>query len=429
MRGKILLITILSLAQWRTASAGDRYAFLVGVREYDPTELTSLEYTEKDVTDLADVLKQADYPAENIVLMTQAIGARKTRFSPIGGNIRNELALLSRELKEDDTLIVAFSGHGVQFKGTSDIYFCPSDARLANRATLLSLTKIYEGLGDARVCKAKNKVLLVDACRNNPQSKVSKDAKEIELEPAGVVERPTPPGGIAAIYSCSQGEKSFEHPDLQHGVFANFLIEAFSGKGDIDNDGEITLNELETFSVKATQRYARNVFGKPQTPERRGETRGLVSLAKLGRSVPASPTPTIPEKMPNNSATPQKAASGQLSDGNRAYEVSSNNSLGLKLVWIPSGTFTMGSPSSEAGRDGDESQVSVTLTKGYWLGQTEVTQGQWKQLMGTEPWKGQPYVKEGANYPATYVSWEDAMEFCQKLTEAERRAGRLAANR
>jgi formylglycine-generating enzyme required for sulfatase activity len=258
---------------------------------------------------------------------------------------------------------------------------------------------------------------------------VSKDAKEIELEPAGVVERPTPPGGIAAIYSCSQGEKSFEHPDLQHGVFANFLIEAFSGKGDIDNDGEITLNELETFSVKATQRYARNVFGKPQTPERRGETRGLVSLAKLGRSVPASPTPTIPEKMPNNSATPQKAASGQLSDGNRAYEVSSNNSLGLKLVWIPSGTFTMGSPSSEAGRDGDESQVSVTLTKGYWLGQTEVTQGQWKQLMGTEPWKGQPYVKEGANYPATYVSWEDAMEFCQKLTEAERRAGRLAANR
>ncbi len=68
LRIVLTMMVCLSLA---VAQAGERYAFLVGVREYEPTELTSLEYTEKDVTDLAAALKQAGYPAENIVLMTK----------------------------------------------------------------------------------------------------------------------------------------------------------------------------------------------------------------------------------------------------------------------------------------------------------------------------------------------------------------------
>jgi len=59
---------------------------------------------------------------------------------------------------------------------------------------------------------------------------------------------------------------------------------------------------------------------------------------------------------------------------------------------------------------------------------TEVTQGQWKALMGTEPWKGQEfskYVKEGANYPASYVSWDDAVAYCKKLSEKESKTYRL----
>ena len=101
------------------------------------------------------------------------------------------------------------------------------------------------------------------------------------------------------------------------------------------------------------------------------------------------------------------------------------NSIGMKFVPIPAGTFTMGSPAAEKDRYDDETQHQVTLTKSFYMGRTEVTQGQWKKVMGTEPWKGQDYVQEGDDYPAVYISWDDAVEFCKKLSAMENRVYRL----
>jgi formylglycine-generating enzyme required for sulfatase activity len=54
-----------------------------------------------------------------------------------------------------------------------------------------------------------------------------------------------------------------------------------------------------------------------------------------------------------------------------------------------------------------------------------VTQGEWKFLMETEPWKGGPYTQKGDDFPATYVTWDAATKFCDQLTQQERAAGRL----
>jgi formylglycine-generating enzyme required for sulfatase activity len=104
------------------------------------------------------------------------------------------------------------------------------------------------------------------------------------------------------------------------------------------------------------------------------------------------------------------------------------NSIGMELIEIPAGKFTMGSPTGEKGHQPREKQVAVTLTKPFGLGKTEVTQGQWKQVMGTEPWKGEDSVQADKDCPATYVSWDDATEFCKKLATIERKAGNLQAN-
>ncbi|MFM7835656.1 MAG: formylglycine-generating enzyme family protein, partial [Planctomycetaceae bacterium] len=93
------------------------------------------------------------------------------------------------------------------------------------------------------------------------------------------------------------------------------------------------------------------------------------------------------------------------------------NTIGIKLVLIPAGTFTMGSPPGDIVlyRE-DETQHEVTLTRSFYMGRTEVTQGQWKKVMGSEPWKGERYVVEGDDYPVVCVSWNDAVEFCKKLS-------------
>ena len=92
----------------------------------------------------------------------------------------------------------------------------------------------------------------------------------------------------------------------------------------------------------------------------------------------------------------------------------------MKLKLIPAGEFHMGSPDSdEDAYDNEKPQHRVRVTKPFYLGVTEVTQGQWEAVMGTRPWEGETFVKEGKEYAATYVSWEDAQAFCRKLSEKE----------
>ncbi len=91
------------------------------------------------------------------------------------------------------------------------------------------------------------------------------------------------------------------------------------------------------------------------------------------------------------------------------------------FVWIPPGTFTMGSPTTEADRYIDEVQHMVTLTQGFWLSDHEVTQGEFEAVMGSNP----SWHKGDTNRPVEKVTWESAILYCQKLTERDRAAGRI----
>ncbi len=87
---------------------------------------------------------------------------------------------------------------------------------------------------------------------------------------------------------------------------------------------------------------------------------------------------------------------------------------GVKMTfcWCPPGEFLMGSPETEEGRDSSEDQVLVTLTKGFWIAKTQVTQKQWTAIMGNNPSEF-----KGDNLPVEKVSWDDAQEFLEKLNE------------
>ena len=103
------------------------------------------------------------------------------------------------------------------------------------------------------------------------------------------------------------------------------------------------------------------------------------------------------------------------------------NTIGIELIEIPAGEFTMGSPAGEEGRISREEQVAVTLTKPFWLGKTAVTQSQFKKVMGTTPWKGKENVQIDKNGAASWITWDEAKMICDELTELEQEAGNLPA--
>ena len=95
------------------------------------------------------------------------------------------------------------------------------------------------------------------------------------------------------------------------------------------------------------------------------------------------------------------------------------NSIGMPFQLISAGRFMMGSPENEPGHKENEFLHEVRLTSDFYLGRFEVTQGQWKTVMGTQPWKGEREGREGAKYPAVYISWDEATEFCRRLSKRD----------
>jgi formylglycine-generating enzyme required for sulfatase activity len=87
------------------------------------------------------------------------------------------------------------------------------------------------------------------------------------------------------------------------------------------------------------------------------------------------------------------------------------------FAFIGPGTFEMGSPEAEPGRSDDETQHKVTLTRPFWLQTTEVTQGQWRAVMGSNP---SHFAQCGADCPVDQVTWEDAVAYVNALSDKEK---------
>src|SRR5262249_46160173 len=92
------------------------------------------------------------------------------------------------------------------------------------------------------------------------------------------------------------------------------------------------------------------------------------------------------------------------------------------MVFIPPNTFTMGSPPTEQDRDPNEGpQTIVTLSRGFWIGRYEVTQAEYLSVMSTNP----SQFPGDISRPVSSVSWQDATNYCAKLTERELTTGRI----
>lgn len=131
----------------------------------------------------------------------------------------------------------------------------------------------------------------------------------------------------------------------------------------------------------------------------------------------------------NNKFLSNSSTNDSTNDSTNKIATNSNNqkpfknSIGMEFVLIPAGTFTMGSPTDEKGSSDEERpQHRVTISKDFYLGKFEVTQAQWKAIMGNNP----SFHREcGEDCPVERVSWNDVQEFIKKLREKNEGSYRL----
>ena len=420
----VLLALLPFLFSASPASGAEKYAFLVGISDYDEKQLKPLPFARNDIIQFRRLLLETGFKADNIVMLVDdpaaaPEGARAGRFLPECQKIQAELEVLLPSLEEDDELVLAFCGHGVQFVGENVPYFCPLDAVLTERNTLISMTWLYEQLSwnetTQQGCRARSRLLIMDACRKDPESRLLRNSNQLELKNLQLA---APPQGVVALFSCAEGQSALEHSKLEHGVFFYHLLQGLRGQADGNRDNQVTLDEIVAFSKSETQSYARRVLQAPQTPRQLGFFDGTWVLREL---------------------QPQMLFA---------------ESIGIQLAVIPAGSFLMGSPENEEGRSGDESpQHRVQISREFRLGRTEVTKGQFAAFVrdtgyrteaekdgkggyGFDPETGtfeqdpeytwqNPGFPQTDDHPVVNVSWNDAQEFLKWLSQKDGRRYRL----
>jgi formylglycine-generating enzyme required for sulfatase activity len=464
------------------AKAGSGNAGLfVGVNRFDDDGLTPLQFAVNDAVELAYlfVFEIKLIPAENCWLLIDGevnaeatrvqqhleqllqAGVKVTRTATRANVLRTFLEVKRVGQNVQDILVCFFSSHG--FQQPSAAYIMPSDGiRSLLVETAVPLATIEDQMGHPETgSKAGHRLLLIDACQERVAAKGGAPGVAAKQAFFEQLQKPT---GQSKLASCSPGEFSYEGAGLDgvgHGVFTYGVLESLRGGAKANSDRLITLEAVADHTAAVVSEWISKTGRSPQTPQ--------LSSAVEGRRLPlarqADDLQKILTALTSRSAEPPytlevrdllakawtkldlknesdrllvrqtieflagrlppavfvpfaRTESERLLRNNKPDQIT--NSLGQQLVLIPAGSFLMGSPESDADADADEfPQHEVLLTKPIYIGRTEVTQRQWKSLMQTAPWKEKDSVQEGDEFPASWISWDDAIEFCHRLSAQE----------
>lgn len=246
------------------------------------------------------------------------------------------------------------------------------------------LDKAYKGV----------KIILVDACRDDPTS--GRRSRGVDADSA-----PRPPSGVAALFSCSAGERAFELEELKHGVFFHYVLEGLRGEAR-DRDKEVTFEGLSAYVRKQVARQVPRLIkqGAQQSPNMKADLSGE-TLVLLGPPKGDVPSTDVKVDLPD--------------------EIT--NDIGMTFKLVRPGKFLTGSPKDEKKRNlyeaefDAEEQHEVEITRPFYIGVTEVTQEQYEAVMKTNPSHFTEKNGGGPNHPVEMVSWEDTQDFLKKLSD------------
>lgn len=418
-------------------------AFLAGVSRYASLQPNTLDFVENDVTRFRNFL----LTSAGFDTVFEARNETVTR-SLIENYMVNDFSIDGRILTSEDRLLFYYSGHGtaraqgfgyLQFSGARDGNFSGEH-----------IVPVRDFQVWAQLNVARHLLVVLDSCASG---------LAIQAKSGGVdaVVRSLSGEGSGHLLTAGYGAQKVYGVDGKKGysVLTRALMDALrNGTADRGNTGFMTISQVYgqiqvdvgNFAAAQGKKVSPQLGDLPRSFERSDGTFVFLNrnakdpaipdrrvLATVAKGDAASTDGTRFELVrlgfenlkansdltalnafvKENRNVPGAATLVAIIEGRvRALESQpkGNERDGLDYVWIPPGKFVMGCSSEDKECESDETPHEVEITRGFWLGKTEVTQAAWTKVMGSNSSRF-----KGDQLPVENVSWEDASAYCAKI--------------
>jgi len=436
------------------AYSADRWVLAVGINDYQV--MGKLKYARQDAQALGALMGDATgFKRNRVFVLTD--NAKEFRDYPSSGNIRRLLSQITKYAEADDTVLVFFAGHGIVIKDKG--YFVPADGG-RNAETCVSMDWLKDKL---KSCKAKRKVLVLDTCHAGSARGVSGIGPSIAAV-AGLlvlascapdeISYPEPSSGHGVFSSFlldglsgkadADGDRivtdketfTYVREKMKDWCIANRKEQTPQLYGSAAKAVILTrIPEIPTLSVKAINaRTGSEIRGaevfvngrkvgvtpllryrlakgasitvevKPNTPMMTTH-KETIRITRNGAYTITARLEKVKIRVPPGFSAVSGAKPEHYTNTGWAKEVI-HEKTGIEMVFIPAGQFQMG---SNAGESEEKPVHTVRITRPFYMGKYEVTQGEWRKVMGSNP----SYFKGDRN-PVERVTWNDCQSFLRK---------------
>lgn len=432
---------------------GKKIALLIGVSEYEPG-LNALPAAVNDVDAMQRVLANPEmggFTDNNIAVLK----------NPQRQDIEEAIYNLFANRSKDDLLLFYFSGHGIKDE-IGRLYLSTRATRKDNgklvKPSAVAANVLHENINDS---KSQRQVIILDCCFSGAiaQGMTVKDDGTVDIQ------QQLGGKGRAILTSSTSTQYAFEQEGSQLSIYTRYIVEGIEkGAADKDSDGWISVDELHEYASakvqeaspamtpkfypveeghkillakspkddpkliyrkEVEQRIDRGNFSKP--------ARRLLNSLRIQLKLASEIATAIEDEVKLEIKLSQFEfevitvnAQGQPNKRSQAraeyFTEDLGNGVTLEMVAIPGGTFIMGSPENEAERLNSESPQHKVTIQPFFMGKYPITQKQWAAVAALPKVKidlnSDPSHFKGADLPIECISWNEATEFCSRLSQS-----------
>ena len=403
-----------------------RFALVIGVDEYQDTQISRLSGATNDAKALADALvRYAGFPRDQVILLASD---QPTERQPTRGNILRRLSNLRGLVPADGLLLLSFAGHGIERGGRG--FLCTTDAQLNGDLALLEDTAISVETMHERIRQmgVKQVVIILDACRNDPSGRGEGENRLTDsfARKFNFDVRNQEVTAFATLYATDVGHLAYEYKEKRQGYFTYLLVDGLRG-GAANERGEVTLGGLVSYLQEQVPRRIRLDLGQEKSQRPYATVGGykadelVISItARVAANNPAASTvdavtielelwnaikeskdsedyqaylkeypggrfsgvacnrirqleatsrPSVPASNPGSTPSASSGVGKQENADLQTYTETAGGAA-IEMVRVPAGRFLMGSPATEEGHANHEGpQHSVSISSFYIHGQ------------------------------------------------------------